>query len=97
MFPHIGDPDEQFGTHNKLPWVSKVGQKISQTKYVSVKKLYENACIKVPAVFENMLPDDISTPHTETRSVMRMHGRMRMRIYRQTYGYADRSFKTTSI
>ena len=82
-------------THNKLPWASKVGQKCSQTKYVSVKKLFEKACITVTvtAVFENMLPDDISTPHTETLSVMRMHGRMRMRIYRQRYGYADRSLK----
>ena len=60
------DPGEQFGAHNKLPWASKVGQKSSQTKYVSVKKLYENACITVTAVFENMLPDDISAPHTET-------------------------------
>ena len=66
MFPHLKDPDEQFGTHHNLPWASKVGQKNSQTKYVSVKKLCEKACITVTAVFENMLPDDISTPHTET-------------------------------
>ena len=66
LFPHLGDPDEQFGTHNKLPWASKVGQKCSQTKYVSVKKIFEKACIIVTAVFINMLPDDLSTPHTET-------------------------------
>ena len=76
---------------NKLPWASKVGQKSSQTKSVSVEKSYEKACITVAAVFENMLPYDISIPHTETWSVIRMQGRMRMRIYRQTNGYADRS------
>ena len=66
LFPHLGDPNEQFGTHDKLPWESKVGQKSSQTKSVSVEKSYEKTCITVAAVFENMLPDDISTPHTET-------------------------------
>ena len=35
-------------------------------KSVSVEKSYEKACITVAAVFENMLPDDISTPHKET-------------------------------
>ena len=30
-------------------------------------------------------PDDLSTPHMETWPVMRINGRMRMRIYRQTY------------
>ena len=27
LFPHLGDPNEQFGTHDKLPWVSKVSKK----------------------------------------------------------------------
>ena len=66
MFPHLGSPNVQFGTHDKLPWASKVGKKAPQTKDVSVEKSYDKACITVTAVFENMLPDDISTPHTET-------------------------------
>ena len=37
----------------------------------------------------DILPDDISTPHMETWPVMRMHGRMRMRLYRQTYKRTD--------
>ena len=37
----------------------------------------------------DILPDDISTPHTETCPVMRMHGRMCMRIYRQTYMWTE--------
>ena len=40
--------------------------KSSQTKSVSVEKSYEKAFITVTSVFENMFPDDISTPHTET-------------------------------
>ena len=65
-FRHLRDPNEQFGTRDKLPWASKVGQKSSQTKSVSVEKTYEKVSITVTAVFENMLPDDISTPYRET-------------------------------
>ena len=63
----------------------KVGQISSQTNYVSVEIWYEKACITEFLFLEAILPDDISTPHTETWPVMRMHRRMRMRIYRQTY------------
>ena len=36
----------------------------------------------------DILPDDISTRHMETRPAMRMHGRMRMRICsRSLYKY----------
>ena len=37
----------------------------------------------------DILPDDISTPHMEKGAVMRMHGRMHMHIYRQTYMRTD--------
>ena len=59
-------------THDKLPWASRVVQK-SQTKSVYMKKLCEEACITVTTVFETMLPDDISTPHTESFAYARTH------------------------
>ena len=55
LFPHLGDPNEQFGTHDKLPWASKVGQKSSLTKSVSVDKSYEKACKTVTAVVETCI------------------------------------------
>ena len=66
LFNHLLDPNEQFGTHDKLPWASKVDKKNSQTMSVSVQNSYEKACITVTVVFENMLPDDTNAPHTET-------------------------------
>ena len=52
--------------NNLAPWASTIGQKSSQTKSVSVDKSYEKPCLTVTAVIENVLHDDISTPHTET-------------------------------
>ena len=37
---------------------------VKRAPKLSLGKSYEKACITVADVFENMLPDDISTPHT---------------------------------
>ena len=42
---------------------SKKAPKLSLFQW---KKTYEKVSITVTAVFENMLPDDISTPYRET-------------------------------